>query len=59
MRHIPTKKVRQNKETQITLGLSGQASFSAGRRYSLIGCSPAEPISAYNGSYKFKTYHNK
>ena len=59
MRHTPTKKADLDKETQIALGLSGTAPFSVGRSYSLMGCSPAEPISACNGKHEIKTCHKQ
>lgn len=51
-RHTTTKKVFTNKKPQIALGLPRLQAFSVDQRYSLTGCSSAEPISAYIGESK-------
>lgn len=43
-RHQATKKNQKSRATQTDLGCP---CFSVGQEYSLTGCSPAEPISAY------------
>ena len=54
-RHTTTKKASLIKKPQNTLGLLWRIAFSVGQNYSLIGCSPAEPISAYPGNTKIKS----
>jgi hypothetical protein len=46
-RHHTTKKNQKNRATQTNLGCPCLLTFSVGQDYSLTGCSPAEPISAY------------
>jgi hypothetical protein len=53
-RHATTKKVLTKRKPQITLGLPWLHAFSVDQRYSSIGCSSAEPISAYIGKSKLK-----
>jgi len=47
-RHVlRQKKVLKRRTTQITLGCPRLNAFSVDQGYSLVGCSPAEPTSAY------------
>jgi len=51
-RHTTTKKILANRKPQIALGCLWLQAFSVDQRYSLTGCSSAEPISAYIGKMK-------
>jgi hypothetical protein len=48
-RHEPTKKVKKKRTTQNRLGCPWLTAFSVDQKYSLTGCSPAEPVSACPG----------
>ena len=51
-RHTTTKKVLTKRKPQIALGCLWLQAFSVDQRYSLTGCSSAEPISACIGESK-------
>lgn len=54
-RHIATKKTEKKKKvTQKVLGHPKAIAFSVGQDYSLVGCSPAEPTSAYPDKAKVR-----
>ncbi len=46
-RHKTTKKCQKSWAAQIVSGCPWPQAFSVDQGYSLTGCSPAEPVSAY------------
>lgn len=46
-RHTATKKINKKRATQRYSGCPRPLVFSVDQEYSLMGCSPAEPLSTY------------
>jgi len=46
------KRIKKEKATQIVLGCLRHTAFSVDQGYSSVGCSPAEPTSAYPDDIK-------
>jgi len=55
-RHSTTKKINGRKAAQNILGCPRPLVFSVDQGYSLMGCFPAEPISAYPDNTNVKNY---